>query len=50
MLAQAIPACRDHKVSLNIYNIESDPKLVLHFVVGREKPHMCIWPLNMNTE
>ncbi len=21
-----------------------------HFIVGWEKPHMCIWPLNMNTE
>ncbi len=25
-------------------------RVMLHNVDGQEKPHMCIWPLNMNTE
>ncbi len=23
-------------------------RLYLHIVAGQEKPHMCIWPLNLN--
>ncbi len=41
---------RDHHVFFLLSFVHLPFHWRKHSVTGQEKPHMCIWPLNMNTE
>ncbi len=42
------------KLNTDRFKLYSDQQIMVrideHIVAGQEKPHICIWPLNMNTE